>query len=70
MALRPAWLALGPWGRRMDRQTDIHTALRKISPFYRTLSPIGTTAQKSEMVENSCKYIIELDEVLNSKNSL
>ena len=44
LALRPAWLALGPsrgvtdrWtDRRMNGQTDE----RKISPLYRTSSPI------------------------------
>ena len=41
LALRPAWLALGP-SRGGGGQTDGW----KISPFYRTSSPIGATTQK------------------------
>ena len=54
MALRPAWLALGPSSRGMDERindwmderTDERMDGQKISPFYRTLFPIGAVAQK------------------------
>ena len=50
MGLRPAWLALGPLRGgtdiRMDGRTYGRTDGRKISPFYRTSSPIGAAAQK------------------------
>ena len=48
MGLRPAWLALGPWrggtDERTDERMDERTNERKISPFYRTSSPIGAAA--------------------------
>ena len=52
LGLRPAWLALGPSrGGRMYGRTDVRTYGwtdgRKISPFYRTSSPIGAAAQKA-----------------------
>ena len=59
LGLRPVWLGLRPgWmaqrgeqmdGRmdgRTDGRTDGQTNERKISPFYRTSSPIGAVAQK------------------------
>ena len=51
LGLRPAWLALGPSrGGRTDGRTDGRTYGRKISPFYRTSSPIGAAAQKQSIV--------------------
>ena len=49
LGLRPGWLGLRPgWmaqrGGRMDKRMDG----RKISPFYRTSSPIGAAAQKPD----------------------
>ena len=35
---------LAGWPRRGDKRTDGRTDGRKISPFYRTLSPIGAAA--------------------------
>ena len=53
-----AWLD-GPEGG-MDRRTDKWTDRQKIFPFYRTLSPIGATAQKK--IENrGCSYYVALD---------
>ena len=45
LGLRPAWLAFGPSrGERTDGWIDVRTYVRKISPFYRTSSPIGAAA--------------------------
>ena len=49
LGLRPDWLGLRPgWMAqrvvRTNGQTDEQTDKRKISPFYRTSSPIGATA--------------------------
>ena len=52
LGLRPAWLALGLSSGGMDGRTDgwldgrmyRRTDRRKISPFYRTSSPIGAAA--------------------------
>ena len=44
LGLRPAWLALGPSRGVTDGRTDGWTNKQKISPFYRTLSPIGAAA--------------------------
>ena len=42
LGLRPGWLAQR--GERMDGRTYEQTDKRKISPFYRTSSPIGAAA--------------------------
>ena len=41
--LRPAWLGLRPGWMAQRGETDGRTDVRKISPFYRTLSLIGAT---------------------------
>merc|ERR1712212_544508 len=43
LGLRPGWLGLRPgWiAQRGDVRTYVQANERKISPFYRTLSPIG-----------------------------
>ena len=51
LGLRPGWLGLRPgWmaqrGGRTDERMYERTDGRKISPFYRTSSPIGAAAQK------------------------
>ena len=54
LGLRPGWLGLSPgWmaqGGCTDKRTDVQmygcTNVQKISPFYRTSSPIGAAAQK------------------------
>ena len=49
LGLRTAWLALGPSrGEWTDGRTDGQMDGRKISPFYRTSSPIGAAAQNTE----------------------
>ena len=47
-AIHPGWLGLRPgWmAQRGDVQTNGQTNVRKICPFYRTLSLIGAAAQK------------------------
>ena len=58
MGLRPGWASglagwasgLAGWpkgGGRTDVRTYVRTDRRKISPFYRTSSPIGAAAQKA-----------------------
>ena len=49
LGLRPTWLALGPSRGGTDEQMNEQTNERKISPFYRTLSPIGAAAQKARL---------------------
>ena len=54
LGLRPGWLGLRPgWmaqrGGRTDGRTYGRTYVRKISPFYRTSSPIGAAALPSPM---------------------
>ena len=55
LGLRPGWLVLGPgwlglrpgWmAQREGGRTEERTDVRKILPFYRTLSPIGAVAHK------------------------
>ena len=52
LGLRPGWLGLRPgWMAqrgdvRTNERTNKRTNGRKISPFYRTSSPIGAAAQK------------------------
>ena len=47
LGLRPGWLGLRPgWLAQRGGRTDKRTDERKISPFYRTSSPIGAAAQK------------------------
>ena len=47
LGLRPGWLGLRPgWMAQRGERTDGWTYIRKISPFYRTSSPIGAAAQK------------------------
>ena len=48
LGLRPGWLGLRPgWiAQRGDGWMYICMYIRKISPFYRTSSPIGAAAQK------------------------
>ena len=46
----------------MDKQTDGRTDRRKISPFYRTLYPIGATAllKKTQLKSNKLEnYIVK-----------
>ena len=47
LGLRPGWMAQrgGQTNGRMNGRTDV----QKISPFYRTSSPIGAAAQKSKL---------------------
>ena len=69
LGLRPGWMAQRGGGQtdvrtdvRTDGRTDIRTDGRtyKISPFYRTMSPIGAAAQKK--IENrGCSYYVALD---------
>ena len=42
---------------RTDERTDKRTDKRKISPLYRTLSPIGAAAQKAEI--SSLEVIVD-----------
>ena len=51
LALRPSQLALRPRGPEEQTygQTDGRTDVGNFSPFYRTLSTIGATAQKGPM---------------------
>ena len=46
---------LAGWPRGGDGRTNVRTNGRKISPFYRTSSPIGAAAQKEEEKKNKKK---------------
>ena len=47
LGLRPSWMARGGMYGQTDGRTNERTDVRKIFPFYRTLSPIGAAAQKT-----------------------